>query len=181
MITFITSNEHKYLEIASSMANYGHEVKWKNMKYEEIQADTTEEVSLDSAKKLSRTIGEDFFLEDTGLYIDELSGFPGPYSSYVSSTIGNGGILKLLSEKGREARFLTIITYCSQGEFKQFEGELKGTISREPRGNGGFGFDPVFIPIGSEQTLAEMTLSEKNSVSHRSIAVRKFASYLSSL
>lgn len=181
MTLFITSNRHKYLEISSALSVYGYEITWKNLKYEEIQADSTIEVSLDSAAKLSKSITEDFFIEDTGLYIDQLNGFPGPYASYVASTIGNEGILRLLSGKERGARFITIITYHRKGKLEQFFGELKGNISQEPLGTGGFGYDPIFIPAGKELTLAEMSLTEKNQISHRSIATGKFANYLSGL
>lgn len=161
------------------MAEYGYEITWKKVKYEEIQADTTEEISMDSARKVSLSIKEDFFLEDTGLYIDELNGFPGPYSSFVASTIGNEGILGLMSGKSRTARFITIITYHSKGELKQFKGELRGTIALQQRGSEGFGFDPIFIPVRTERTLAEMSIAEKNQISHRSKAITEFARYLS--
>ncbi len=180
MILFITSNEHKFNEISEVLTIAGYSLQWERMKYEEIQADTTNEISLDSAVKLSRKIDKPFFLEDTGLYIDSLNGFPGPYSSFVASKIGNEGILKLLKDKERKARFLTVITYCSSGQCRQFEGKLEGEISEAARGTAGFGFDPVFIPDGQNRTLAEMNIQEKNDISHRSRALEKLIEFLGS-
>jgi dITPase (EC 3.6.1.-) len=98
-LKFLTSNMHKYNEISAFLGQLGIECQWVKMKYEEIQGESTEEISRDSAVKLSRQMGDKFFLEDTGLYINSLKGFPGPYSSYISKTIGNEGILDLLKIK----------------------------------------------------------------------------------
>ncbi len=149
------------------------------MSYEEIQADETSEISADSARKLAPFIESPFFLEDTGLYIDSLNGFPGPYSSFVSKKIGNRGIIRLMEGMGRSARFVTVITLCANGAFHQFTGTLEGKISLEIRGEGGFGFDPIFVPSGEGRTLAEMTIDEKNSISHRSMALEQLVSFLS--
>ncbi len=178
MTLFVTSNEHKFKEIRASMERAGLDLQWEKSQYMEIQADTTAEISLDSAKRLSEKIEKDFFLEDTGLYIDSLKGFPGPYSSYVASTVGNEGILSLLAGKERTGRFLTVITYCSNGVFTQFEGVLEGRISEKVSGNHGFGFDPVFIPEGHDVTLAELTIEEKNKISHRSRALSKLIEFM---
>lgn len=179
MINFVTSNGHKFREISGAMGAFGIEVSWVKMKYEEIQADRTEEVSLDSAKKLAGKIEAPFFLEDTGLYIEQLGGFPGPYSSYVFRTIGNEGILKLMGKDNRRAKFLTIITYHAGEEFHQFPGSLEGRISTEIRGQNRFGYDPIFIPQGQDRTLGEMSVDEKNSLSHRSKAVSLLMDFIS--
>ena len=149
------------------------------MEYEEVQADETSEISADSARKLSSKIEGPFFLEDTGLYIDSLNGFPGPYSSFVYKKIGNRGILRLLEGNGRSAKFITVITLSVNGEFQQFTGTLEGTIALEIKGKGGFGFDPIFIPSGMDKTLAEMAIEEKNRISHRSLALGKLIPFLS--
>ncbi len=175
---FVTSNKHKFQEISRMMEKNGITVEWKRMKYEEIQADTTEEISLDSARKLSASIGEPFFLEDTGIFVDSLGGFPGPYSSYVISKIGNSGILRLLEGRGRSAYFLTVITYFDGRQYHQFSGKLTGQIAQSERGGSGFGYDPIFIPDGFSITLGEMDLESKNEISHRSKALRAFIDHL---
>lgn len=169
---------HKFNEISSFLGNRGIECQWVKMKYEEIQGDTTEEISRDSAMKLSRQIEEKFFLEDTGLYINSLNGFPGPYSSYVSRTIGNLGILDLLRNKERSAYFLTVISYFDGEKILTFQGKEDGKIAEEEKGKTGFGFDPIFIPENCEKTLAEMSIEEKNQHSHRINALKSFIRYL---
>jgi XTP/dITP diphosphohydrolase len=178
LIKFVTSNRNKFQEVKEVMKAHRIEIGWHELKYEEIQADTTEEISRDSCAKIAVKLDGEFFLEDTGLYIDPLNGFPGPYSSYVQKTIGNKGILKLLHNNGRDATFLTVVSYWNGKEIMQFAGELKGKISYTERGENGFGYDPIFIPDGSEKSLAEMTIPEKNAISHRSIAVQKFIEHL---
>ncbi len=156
----------------------GYSIEWVKMSYEEVQADDTSEISRDSAMKLASKISGTFFLEDTGLYIDSLQGFPGPYSSFVAKKLGNAGILKLLEGKDRQARFVTVITLFHNGQFHQFKGTLEGTISSGQRGTEGFGFDPIFVPVGEDRTLAEMTTYEKNRISHRSRALELLVPYL---
>jgi len=177
LIKFVTSNEHKYNELKKIFLEHQIEIKWVHMKYEEIQEDTTDEISLDSCKKLQSLIDGTFFMEDTGLYIDALNGFPGPYSSYVSSTIGNRGILSLLDAE-RSAHFQTVISLSHNMEVFQFSASVHGSISTDERGKGGFGFDPIFIPDGEEMTLAEMGNERKNLISHRKKAAEKLIHFI---
>lgn len=179
MITFVTSNVHKFNEVSALFLKAGIEVQWKKVEYEEIQADTTEEVSLDSCRKIEGMLKGDFFIEDTGLFIDALNGFPGVYSSYVQKTIGNEGIIRLMAGKSPEAFFKTVITARLGSETRQYTGVVRGSISAEEKGRDGFGYDPIFIPEGSGKTLSEMGMEEKNRISHRSMAVGKFISDLS--
>jgi XTP/dITP diphosphohydrolase len=114
--------------------------------------------------------------------VNALKGFPGPYAAYVYKTISNPGMLKLMENvKDRAATFRSVIAYYDgRGEPVCFEGEATGRISYdEIWGNlkTGFGFDPIFQPMGSEKTFAEMTIEEKNGFSHRANAVRKFAGW----
>ncbi len=179
-LDFITSNKHKYEEIAAFLSGADVTCTWVKETYEEIQGDSTEEISWDSALKLSERRKDPFFLEDTGLYIDSLGGFPGPYSSYVAKTIGNRGILDLLVNREREATFLTVISYWNGMDILTFSGSLKGEISKSINGTTGFGYDPIFIPEGAGATLGEMDLPTKNRFSHRIRAMEKFLKYLSS-
>ncbi|MHB1441031.1 MAG: XTP/dITP diphosphatase [Cuniculiplasma sp.] len=177
-LDFITSNEHKFREISRYLEKTGIECKWIRTSYEEIQADTTEEISRDSAEKISGKRSGKFFLEDTGLYIESLRGFPGPYSSYVLRTISNRGILNLLNGMDRSAHFLTVISYFDGSQVRTFTGKLEGHISMESRGSTGFGYDPIFIPEGNDRTLGEMDVEEKNRNSHRINALKKFIDFL---
>lgn len=116
-------------------------------------------------------------VEDAGLHVDSLNGFPGVYSAYAFKTIGLAGILKMLGpSSSRGASFVSSVAYCEpEGEPVLFEGSVKGTISRRPRGRRGFGFDPIFVPRGGTKTFGELTLEEKSSVSHRARSMRRFA------
>jgi XTP/dITP diphosphohydrolase len=123
-------------------------------------------------------------VEDAGLFLDALEGFPGPYAAYVYKTIHNSGILKLMENLNeRHAKFQSVIAYYDNQaicEPECFDGESKGQITiteRKEQGKSGFGFDPIFQPEGSSKTFAEMTIAEKNSYSHRAKAIRKFAEW----
>ena len=87
----------------------------------------------------------------------------------------------LQDKENRNAQFRTVISLCMDGKVKQFEGVVKGSIAKEFKGDEGFGYDPIFIPEGYEQTFAEMSLTEKNKISHRGIAVRKLADFLNKI
>lgn len=173
-LDFITSNKHKFEEISAYLNERHIDCNWIEETYEEIQGETTEEISRDSAVKLSMKRKDPFFMEDTGLYIHALKGFPGPYSSFVAKTIGNRGILDLLHNRERGATFLTVISYWDGKHILSFKGSIDGEIALEARGNNGFGYDPVFIPSGSQITLAEMDMNTKNRFSHRINALENF-------
>ena len=112
-------------------------------------------------------------MDDTGLFIDALSGFPGPYAAYVQDTVGNTGVLRLMEGKEeRDAHFTTAVAYADAAGIQVFSGRVDGVITTEERGNEGFGYDPIFA-VG-RKTLAEMTLAEKNSLSHRARALAAF-------
>jgi XTP/dITP diphosphohydrolase len=119
-------------------------------------------------------------IEDAGMFIDCLKGFPGVYSAYVQKTIGNSGILRLMEGMdNRGAAFKSIVGYAEPGmEPVVFKGELKGDIGFEPRGTGGFGYDPIFYVNG--KSLAEMSLEEKNRISHRAGSMKALKQWLES-
>jgi len=122
-------------------------------------------------------------VEDAGLFIEALNGFPGPYSHYVYQTIGTRGILKLMRNVDqRDSHFRSVVVFCDTDEsLKTFRGETPGKIGQEERGSLGFGFDPIFEPLEAPgKTFAEMTLMEKGKYSHRAKALRKFAEWYAS-
>jgi XTP/dITP diphosphohydrolase len=177
-LAFVTSNPGKVEEAKKYFEPLGIEVYQLRLEYPEIQADKLEDVAEYGAKWLSERIKEPFFLDDSGLFIDALNGFPGVYSAYAYRTLGVGGILKLMSgEENRSAYFKSVIAYWN-GELHFFIGRVDGEITIEPRGSDGFGFDPIFKPRGFDKTFAEMTTEEKNEISHRGKALRAFAQWL---
>lgn len=172
---FITSNKGKALEAKKKFSKIGLEIIQKNLGYPEIQANTLEEVADFGAQYVESKINEPFFLEDAGLFIDALKGFPGVYSAYVFHTIGCKGILKLMKNiENRKATFRSIIAYKELNkDLKIIKGECQGYISKEEIGNNGFGYDPIFIPKGEKKTFAEMKTDEKNQFSHRGKSLDK--------
>jgi len=172
-IGIITSNQGKLREIGTRLEGSGFELVSVEAPFVEVQADTLEEVvhfGLEHARKAG-SIPADLpvFKDDSGLFIDALSGFPGVYSAYVHMTLGCRGILDLMEGKAnRSAGFRTVIGLDVPGKGTSlFRGEVPGRITLEERGNNGFGYDPIFSPSGEERTFAEMSTLEKNSISHR--------------
>ncbi|MEM6346494.1 MAG: non-canonical purine NTP pyrophosphatase, partial [Bacteroidota bacterium] len=124
------------------------------------------------------------FADDTGLEVDALDGAPGVISARYAGPErdAQANMAKLLNELGdnqnRLARFRTVIAYHRGGENLCFEGQVEGNILHRPQGEGGFGYDPIFQPIGSDLSFAEFTAEDKNAISHRGRAVRKFADFI---
>jgi len=181
---FVTSNVHKFNEARLVLAEYKITTAMLNVEAVEIQDDNIENIAKTSAMDAAAKANLPVFVEDAGLFIDALKGFPGPYSSYVYRTVGTKGILRLLqNEKKRDAYFLSVVAFSNAREPskpKCFQGMVQGKIASEERGKRGFGFDPVFEPYGGNgKTFAEMTTQEKNKCSHRAQALRKFARWYS--
>lgn len=177
---FVTSNVHKFNEARRVLAEYKVATALLNIKTLEIQDDNIESIAKASAVDAVKKCSLPIIVEDAGLFIDALNGFPGPYSSYAYQTIGNQGILRLMKNvEKRNAHFHSVVAFCVPGETpKCFHGMVNGKISQEERGGSGFGFDPVFEPSGGRgKTFAEMTTTEKNTYSHRARALRKFAQW----
>lgn len=175
----VTHNKHKYLEYRERFEKYSIELEWQNMEYPEIQAETLEYIVKFSIEQLKNQVKPPFFIEDAGLFIDALNGFPGPYSSYVYDKIGNSGILKLMENiDNRRAVFYAVIGYFDGLKIHTFKGEVIGEITLDIRGNNGFGYDPIFRPLSSEKTFGEMEISEKNKYSHRSRAFNLFIEFI---
>jgi len=176
MTYFVTSNKGKFVE---AQAIFGDLVQ-RDIGYTEIQADTLEEVALYGMKEVVARLQGPVMLEDAGLFVEALQGFPGVYSAYVQKTIGNAGILRLMEEQeNRSAYFKSVVAYIQPGmETVMFSGEVHGQIGFEARGKKGFGYDPIFY-VG-EVSMAEMGLEEKNQISHRAGSMRTLKKWLDS-
>ena len=176
MIYFVTSNRGKFAEAREIF----EDLEMRNIGYTEIQADTLEEVADFGIREVARKLEGPVMIEDAGLFIHALKGFPGVYSAYVQKTVGNQGILKLMSEEtDRRAFFRSVVAYAEPGlEPVAFEGEVHGHIGFEERGRLGFGYDPIFY-LGN-RSLGEMEIDEKNCISHRSTSMNALKAWLSS-
>ena len=184
MVFFATGNIHKFNEARVVLAQQGLAAAMLRVKSVEIQSDNLSEISSASAIDAYKRCHLPLLVEDAGLFIDELKGFPGPYAAYAYKTIKNAGLLKLMTRlSNKKATFKSAIVYCDSEDLSKilcFEGEVVGEITLYERvhsGKSAFGFDPIFKPEGSEKTFAEMTIEEKNGFSHRAQAINKFADW----
>jgi len=170
---FVSSNKHKYQEAKKILDSFGIKLGFFKSDLEEIQSNSLKKIALTKARDAFSKYKKPVIIEDDGLFIDSLEGFPGPYSSYVFKTIGNKGILNLL-KNNRKAKFVSIITYCDKTILQSFDAKLDGIISKSQKGKG-WGYDPIFMPKNSKNTFAEM--NNKNELSHRYKALKKFSSW----
>lgn len=168
----ITSNPGKVREYQKEFKDYGIEMEHFPHPYDEVQTSDLEEVVNKGMDTIVSEGIRDFIVDDSGLFVDSLKGFPGVWSAYAQKTIGNQGILRLMEGvEDRGAEFRCCIGCDIDGRRIVVTGICRGTITDGERGKDGFGFDPVFSHDG-ERTFAEIPLNEKNSVSHRGNAVK---------
>lgn len=186
-LIFATANDNKAFELQKLMGDFIEIQSLKDLLYTKDIEET--ETTLEGNSKLKAdTIFDAFnrpcFADDTGLEVEALNGAPGVYSARYSGPACNAEqnmalLLKnLVSHSNKKARFRTVITYREFEKTIQFEGVIEGKIIAERRGEYGFGYDPIFIPDGSQLTFAQMTLEEKNKFSHRARAFAKLKAYL---
>ena len=181
-----THNDHKAKEFrdilpqysVQTLADLGHDDEIKET------ATSLEGNSFIKAETVFKRYGHVVISDDSGLEVDALNGAPGVYSARYAGDPRNDqrNTEKLLDElqgaSNRKAQFRTVITLMNTENSFQFEGIIRGTIAKSPRGEAGFGYDPVFIPEGVQQTFAELTANEKNKISHRANAIEKLLHFL---
>ena len=186
-LIFATTNANKVLEVRSLLPSYYTISSLSDIGYNKELPETSDTIEGNSRQKaevLSAELGLSCFAEDTGLIIDGLEGRPGVYSARYAGSDARyeDNVAKVLNEMigiaNRRARFKTVITYYNAGKSVQFTGICEGQIIDKPKGESGFGYDPIFIPEGCNQTFAEMRLIDKNQYSHRKKALEKFILYL---
>lgn len=186
-LVFATNNRHKLEEILHLA---GPHIQLLNLKDIGFAGDIPEEATTieGNAAQKAWFIYEKYaincFADDTGLEIEALNGGPGVYSArYAGENCTfednmNKVLAAMQGKDNRKARFRTVIALIENGKLTTFQGEIKGTITPEKHGVQGFGYDPVFLPDGFDQTFAEMDLAEKNRISHRAMAVQKLIDHL---
>ncbi len=178
-VTYVTGNWSKVLSAKKILEPLGIEVDNVKMETKEIQADSVSEIAKHSAKEASEKLKCAVLKNDTGLFIEALNGFPGPYTHYVDEKLKEDGILKLLeNEENRNACFIEAFAYCEYGkEPVVFESVTKGKIAKEKSGTYGWSWDFIFIPFGKEKTLANYP-DEKRCLLWDTSAYQKLADYL---
>ena len=184
-LVFATNNAHK-LEEAAAILGSGYEV----LSLHEIgcnadipeTSDTFAGNAIQKARYVKEHFGYDCFADDSGLEVDALDGAPGVYSARYSGGGSEANMDKLLlnlaGENNRAAQFRTVIALLIGDDIRLFEGVVRGVIIEERRGEGGFGYDPIFMPEGYNHTFAELGNDIKNRISHRAKAVELLAQYL---
>ena len=188
-LIFATNNAHKLDEVRSIL---GSRFTVKSLKEIGCEADipetadTLEGNALMKARFLYEKYGVDCFADDTGLEVTALGGAPGVHTArYAGNHDSEANMNKLLNElekkSDRSAQFRTVIALIIEGKEFLFEGIVKGSIAKEKAGDGGFGYDPIFIPDGFSQTFSQMGHDSKNHISHRALAVEKLYNYLNSI
>lgn len=187
-LVFATNNAHKLKEIRAILGNSIEILSLADIHcHADIPetADTLEGNARQKSRYVYEHYGLDCFADDTGLEVESLGGAPGVYSARYADGQGHDSqanmnkLLKEMEEKNnRKAQFRTIISLIEKGEERQFEGIVKGQITKEKRGESGFGYDPIFQPDGYDTTFAELGSDIKNRISHRARAVAALCDYL---
>lgn len=173
MVTFASTNQNKFREVQSILAAHDISVDFAQINLVEVQSDSLEEIAREKAKSAFLRVGQPVIVEDDGLFIDSLKGFPGQYSSHAFKTLGNEGILKLLAgSPDRGASFRSLIAFHDGKRMSISEGRVGGRISAKLT-EGGWGYDPIFVPAGSDLTFAELK-DKKSDYSHRKNALDNF-------
>ncbi len=179
---FATRNSHKLEEAKTILAPTV--VEQLNEKKVEIRSEDLEEIAMYAAQGIRESFRQSFFVEDSGLFVQALKGYPGPYSSGIFRLVGLEGLVKLMyGVADRSATFRSVVAFSApETGVKTFAGEVHGSISEEPHGEYGFDYDPVFIPEqGDGRTFGEMTLEEKSSLSHRARSLTLLRKFLRGL
>ncbi len=186
-LCFATNNRHKLEEISCKLRGKHELITLEDIGFSgELpeHQNTLEGNSLEKAMYIYEQYHINCFADDTGLLVKTLDGAPGVLSARFAGpgkdSVANMRLLlsKLNGAKDRSAQFKTVITLILDGNVSRFEGIVNGTITKIPRGGQGFGYDPVFLPEGYDKTFAEMTLEEKNEISHRTKAINKLVDHL---
>jgi XTP/dITP diphosphohydrolase len=187
-LIFATSNQNKVLEIQKILPKKFNIKSLKDLNYfEDVPENETtiEGNAIFKAKYIYEKFNINVFADDTGLEVEALNGEPGVHSARYAGTTRNSekNIKKLLKNlkniKNRNARFKTVIALIIDNKLHIFSGIIEGYILDSPKGNNGFGYDPIFCPNGFDKSFAELTLKEKNLISHRSLAMKKLIDFIS--
>lgn len=190
-IVLATNNQKKVDEIIAKLGDSS--INWKKLSEAGIKVElpetheTLEENALEKAAYVYENTGLNALADDSGLEVEALNGAPGVNSARYAGVHGDAeaNMVKLLGElkgiENRKACFKTVLALILNGNKFEFKGEIWGQITENKRGTAGFGYDPIFIPDGYDKTFAEMSPEEKNSISHRSIAVQKLVDFLKTL
>jgi len=177
-VAFVTTNRGKLREAREILKPYGVRVKWLRRSLPEPQADDLAEVARSKAVAVRGVRGY-VLVEDSGLFVPSLQGFPGVYSAHFLRIWGFPPLLELLRRRRRAALFRSVAVLRRGRSCRTFVGEVHGSIARRAAGTNGFGYDPIFVPDGYRRTFGDLPPSVKDAVSHRARAMRQVGEFLS--
>ena len=177
-VRFLSGNDHKIKEAIKILGSVGVTVVPISLKLNELQTDDIDTIVSDKSAKAFHKIGHPLFVEQTGLFIDRLNGFPGGLTQVFWDTIGPDRVTEMFGQGGDTGVIArTFIGYCDGRSIHKFQGEIRGNIAPSPRGNRDFQWDCVFVPEGGSETFAEMG-DRKNDISMRRLALSKLSDHL---
>lgn len=177
-LLFVTTNKGK---VEEAHAILGVPVEIENAELDEVQSMDVEYVAKKKAEEAFKKYKKPLIVDDVAVFVEAFNGFPGPFAKHLITTIGIDGFIKLMNdEENRNVTLRCAIGFHDGENIRVFIGEVNGKLTRERRGEKGWGFDPVVVPDGYNQTFAEMGPDKKNDVSHRRLALDKFKQYLDS-
>ena len=189
-LVFASNNKHKLSEVQSCLGVYVEIISLADVWSDAVLLETANTFNGNArmkAEQVFRYTGWNCLSDDSGLEVDALNGRPGVFSARFAGENASDAdnrnqlLLSMEGEANRSARFRTVICLCMAGSYTFFEGALEGHIALTASGQHGFGYDSLFIPYDDNRTLAEMSPSEKNAISHRSLALAKVACHLRNL
>lgn len=173
-VLFASSNKNKFTEAKQILSKNKINLGFFKSSLTEIQAKSIKQIAALKVDNAYRQCHKPVIIEDAGLFIESLNGFPGPFSSYIFKTIGNAGILRLVGSN-RNAYFQSVVAYCdNKYGVMLFDAKVEGKIAKISSGKG-WGYDPIFIPKGESKSYAVIT--NKNEISHRYKALKKFSNW----
>ncbi|MGD2072456.1 MAG: RdgB/HAM1 family non-canonical purine NTP pyrophosphatase [Candidatus Thorarchaeota archaeon] len=179
-MVLVTQNRYKIAELQPLFQNFKVTFETTDIEKYEIRSNDVSRVALEAASQAHMTLEKPVVVDDTGLYIKALNGFPGAYAAYVLHTIGKEGILRLMhGVVKRDAIFRTAVSFVDVSQAKIFVGEMEGKIAETAAGEEGFGYDPIFIPEGMDITYAQLSFEDKTAISHRTKAFTQFLDWYS--
>jgi len=177
-ILFVTANEMKAAEAEEILGKFGISVERTVLEIDEIQEKETEKVAKAKAVEAYKILKKPLIVEDTGLFIGAMNGYPGVLAKHFVKSIGLQGIVGFVRGKDRSAEAITTVAFCdSEENVKLFSGSVKGKISETVKKGYTFSWDTIFIPDGHDKTYSELGPAEKNKISQRKKALEKFAEW----
>ncbi|MCX8189866.1 MAG: hypothetical protein N3F05_01405 [Candidatus Diapherotrites archaeon] len=180
MLIFVSSNRHKFLELKKILAKHGVKLMWQKAELSEDGAKNVEAIARQKAAEAYKIFGKPLIVEDTGVFFQGYSNFPGVMAKRIFEKIGYEGLLKMAAKKSNLAYFKTAICYTDGKKTKVFVGKLKGRISQRVwcKSKKVMPYERIFIPFNGKKPLCMMARSEKNEISHRALAAEKLALWL---